>query len=89
MVVEATSKFSKDLDKLTKLTKVQEAVYLAIKNMQAAKTISEIKNITKMEGYKNCYRIKIGYYRIGIKITKNIVELGRVAHRSKIYQIFP
>ena len=52
-------------------------------------TLSEIKNLKKMQGFLNCYRIKIGDYRIGLYFENNIVELVRLAHRKEIYKLFP
>ncbi len=80
--------FYKDLDKL-RLRKVKDDVLLVIKNVEDAKSISEIKNLKKLSGHKHAFRIKIGNYRIGVFIEKNIVEFARIAHRKDVYNLFP
>jgi mRNA interferase RelE/StbE len=51
--------------------------------------LSEIKNVKKLKGFSNAYRIRIGDYRIGVTFENNIVKFARVAHRKEIYKIFP
>lgn len=80
--------FSNDIDKLT-LQKVKNNIFNVIQNVENANKISEIKNLKKLSGYKYSYRIKIGDYRIGVFIEKNIVEFARVAHRKDVYNLFP
>ena len=47
--------------------------------------------IEKMTGYTDKYKIRVGDYRIGISIDKQIKTLicQRIAHRREIYRIFP
>lgn len=87
MKAEFLKQFYKDLDKLP--TSTYNDVINTIENVEAATRTSEIKNLKKLTGYKYAYRIKIGNYRIGIFIEKNIVEFARVNHRKDIYNIFP
>lgn len=44
-----------------------------------------------MKGYTNKYKIRVGDYRIGLSIDKKnqTIICQRMAHRKKIYQIFP
>lgn len=42
-----------------------------------------------MEGYKDYYPIRIGSYRIGVKIIKNTVIFSAFMHRKYIYKRFP
>ncbi len=57
--------FYKDLDKITHQS-VKDGIAATIENVEAASRINEIKNIKKLTGFRNAYRIKLGDYRIGL-----------------------
>lgn len=61
----------------------------AILNVESADNIRQIHNLKKLKGYKYYYRIKIGNYRIGIKIEGDTIIFVDVDHRKNIYRIFP
>ena len=61
----------------------------AIENVELAININEIRNIKKLKGHKDFYRIKIGSYRLGLKIEKDIVYFVDIDHRKDIYKHFP
>ena len=61
----------------------------AILNVELAENLKQINNIKKLKGYKQYYRIRIGNYRIGIKIEAGTVFFVDIDHRRNIYQIFP
>jgi len=65
MKIEFLKHFYKDLNKLT-IESIKNDVADAIINTEKASKISEIKNIKKLTGFKNAYRIKISDYRIGV-----------------------
>ena len=88
MVTVFTSRFSKDLDKIT-LSSISAGIAEVIEDVERARSLSEIKNVKKLKGFSNAYRIRIGDYRIGVTFENNIVKFARVAHRKEIYKIFP
>jgi mRNA interferase RelE/StbE len=61
----------------------------AILNAESAENIKQISNIKKLKGYKQYYRIRIGNYRIGIKIEAETIYFVDIDHRKNIYRIFP
>jgi mRNA interferase RelE/StbE len=61
----------------------------AILNVESAENPKQISQLKKLKGYKQYYRIRIGNYRIGIKIEGDTVYFVDVDHRGNIYQIFP
>jgi mRNA-degrading endonuclease RelE of RelBE toxin-antitoxin system len=66
------------------------AVYQAVMNVKAAKSIEQIHHLKKLHKYKTHYRIRIANdYRIGIIIRKNTVWFVRFGHRNIIYKQFP
>jgi mRNA interferase RelE/StbE len=88
MNTEFLRQFDRDIDKLS-LPSVKKLVAEAIQNVEKASKFSEIKDLKKLKGSKNAYRIKIGDYRIGVFLEKNTIEFARVVHRKDIYKVFP
>ena len=88
MDVKYTKRFNKEISKITD-KKLGQSVDDAIENVKKAKSILEIKNLKKLKGYNNSFRIEVYNYRIGIYIEKNIVEFARFMHRKDIYKYFP
>ena len=80
--------FEKDIKKVAD-KKIQNLVADYIEVIQLKSKLSELPNCKKLKGSKNCYRIRIGDYRIGFIFENNTIELIRFLHRSKIYNFFP
>lgn len=88
IIVDKT--FFKDLDKLKNKslhTKIDEV----IEEIKNASTLSEIKNLKKLSTgkIKDCYRLRIADYRIGIRFIGSRIVFVRILHRKEIYQFFP
>jgi mRNA interferase RelE/StbE len=81
--------FNKDLDRVGHAEKVKETLLELIESIKAAGSLSDLKNLRKIEGYKGYYRIRVGDYRLGIKVEKNRIALIRFLHRKDIYRRFP
>jgi mRNA interferase RelE/StbE len=60
-----------------------------IREVETVNNPRQIKNLKKLSGYNDCYRIKISEYRIGIKIISDTVFFIACEHRKDIYRIFP
>jgi len=60
-----------------------------ILNVESADSIRQIHNLKKLKGFKQYYHIKIGDYRIGIKLEEDTVYFVDIDHRKNIYRIFP
>jgi len=45
----------------------------------------------KLRGYRSYYRIRVGDYRIGLRLNfdRPVIEFRRVLHRRRIYRLFP
>ena len=88
MEIRIDKSFQKDTRKIHDkklLVKLAES----IQEIQNAENISQIRNLKKLRGNINEYRIKIGDYRIGLLISNDIVEFVRCLHRKDIYKYFP
>ena len=88
MRVVFLSKFSKDLDKI-KSNKLKISVLKIIESIEEANELKGFPNIKKLRGHNTSYRIRIGEYRLGFYLEKNVVILARLVHRKDIYRLFP
>ena len=82
-------RFNKDLDAIRHEAKVKKKLLELIEQIKETDSLANLKGVRKIEGYKNYFRIKVGNYRLGIKLTKKRIELIRFLHRKEIYRRFP
>lgn len=68
---------------------IKKAVQIVINELEKATSLSEIKEVKKLHGFKNFYRIRAGQYRIGLEEQKPGIMLLCVMERSQIYKVFP
>ncbi len=88
MNVKIDKTFEKDTIKI-KDKNLRLKIADCIENVQISKNIQSVINIKKLKGSNKFYRIRVGDYRIGLLINKNIVEFIRCLHRKDIYKYFP
>ena len=88
MKFEFEKAFVKDFRKL-KSRELAILISEVITQVSNASSSHEIINLKKLSGYKSAFRIRIGDYRIGVIIEKNIVTFVAFAHRKEIYKRFP
>ena len=88
MKTEFRDSFRTDLENVKNaklLTKVREA----IENVEDANNPQEIRNFKKLKGSKTNYRIRIGEYRVGLKMENDTLIFIRFLSRKEIYRYFP
>lgn len=88
MEVKFSKPFEKDLKSINEkrlVLKVDEII-TALTN---ANSLAGIENIKKIKGHKDCYRIRIGDYRLGLFLSGKTIWLARLMHRREIYRYFP
>lgn len=88
MQVEISRKFQKQQLKISDKT-LRLNVFKIIESVETANSITEIKNMKILSGFRNYDRIRQGNYRIGIKIENDAVIFAAFDHRSDIYKYFP
>jgi mRNA interferase RelE/StbE len=88
MKVDFKKTFLKELEKL-KNKSLKNSIYNCIIQVELAESISDIKNIKKLAGFEVYYRIRVGDYRIGLKLENDIVNFVVFEHRKDIYKTFP
>jgi mRNA interferase RelE/StbE len=88
MKVEFLEQFEGDLNKVSDQS-LKDEVFKVILELERAKTLRDVRNIKKLKGYRNSYRIRIRNYRIGFKLERGVIELARFLDRKEIYRFFP
>jgi len=88
MNIKIDKSFQKDVKKI-KERNIQKKIADIIRNVQRANNRAKIRNIKKLTGSSDEYRIKIGDYRIGLILSENNAEFIRCLHRKDIYKYFP
>lgn len=81
-------KFLKDISKITDKS-VKKQLLEIINKIKSTDNFSGISSIKKLTGYQYYYRIRLRYYRIGIKYRDDILTFERFLHRKDIYKYFP
>jgi mRNA interferase RelE/StbE len=79
----------KDLEAVSRNLGVKKRLLKLIEMLKTIDSLSELQNIKKIKGYDNYYRLRVGDYRLGLKLSGNTVELIRFLHRRDIYRRFP
>lgn len=88
MKTEFRASFRRDLKKI-KSAQLLNRIREVIEHVENVETISEINNLKKLWGSENYYRIRLGDFRIGLKIEGTMVIFIRFLHRKEIYKYFP
>ncbi len=88
MEFEITNKFQKQVLKCHDQA-IKKKVAEVIKQVGNVQSMSEIKNLKKLTGFQNKYRIRINDYRIGIELLNKTFIFAAFDHRSDIYKYFP
>ncbi len=82
-------RFSKDLDAIKHIPEVKNRLLEFIDQLHSFDRLTDLPNIKKIEGFPGYYRIRIGDYRIGVKLANETLILVRFLHRKEIYRRFP
>jgi len=88
MKVDFKKSFLKELKKLRNKS-LKEDITACIEQVESVDSITQIKNLKKLSGYDIYYRIRVGDYRIGVKVEREIVHFVVFEHRKEIYRGFP
>ena len=88
MKTEFKASFLKCIHKIAD-NNLKAKIIECIQSVELSDSIKQINDLKKLKGHKSFYRIKLGDYRIGIKIDSEVVVFVTVAHRKDIYKLFP
>lgn len=79
----------RDLERLRGQEQVLARLRQVIEQLEAAETLAEIANARRMQGWSSYYRVRIGDYRLGLKLEEDVVIVLRFLHRREIHRRFP
>jgi len=88
MELEFRDSFIKDIKRI-KQTAVKKKITAVISDSRKATSLLDLKNVKKLEGSASYYRIRVGDYRIGIKLQDKKLVYMRCLNRKDIYRYFP
>lgn len=88
MELEFRDSFLKDIKRIRE-TAVKKKIAAVISASRKAASLHDLKNIKKLEGSDTYYRIRVGDYRIGVKLQYKTLFFMRCLHRKDIYRYFP
>jgi mRNA interferase RelE/StbE len=80
--------FAKDIQKIDD-KKLRRKIASQIEFIKGCVTPAEIVGLKKLKGFKQEYRLRLGDYRIGLKIKGEEITLIRFLHRKELYKYFP
>ena len=87
MEIIITKTFEKQLKLVPKY--IRKSAILVLEALETAKNVTEIKDLKKLSGYTNYYRIRIGNYRMGLQIINPKIIVVIILHRGTVYKVFP
>ena len=88
MKTEFKASFLKCIHKIAD-NNLKAKIIECIQQVELSDNIKQINDLKKLKSHKSFYRIKLGDYRIGVKIDSEVVVFVTVAHRKDIYKLFP
>ncbi|MEX2167931.1 MAG: type II toxin-antitoxin system RelE/ParE family toxin [Pirellulales bacterium] len=88
MKVTFRTNFARDVKRIRKQG-IKTRVQQAIDDVKQAVRWTDIPHIKKLADSPDAYRIRVGNYRIGVRIVGDTVDFVRVLARSDIYRRFP
>lgn len=89
MNTQYQNSFIKDLKVLESTPFYATIRAIAFEEIPNLSSFAEIRNLKKLKGYENAYRIRVGDYRIGFIFDGTTIIFYRVLHRREIYRYFP
>jgi mRNA interferase RelE/StbE len=69
MKIRYTKRFDKDLDQIQHQVKVKRRLLSLIEKIKEIEELTELRDVKKIEGYTDYYRVRLGDYRLGVKLA--------------------
>ncbi|MBF8276910.1 MAG: Plasmid stabilization system [Candidatus Brocadiaceae bacterium] len=88
MKIDFRKSFSRDIKKI-KIKNVLNQIKEAIAAVENTSNLVDLKNIKQLTSDGKYFRMRIGDYRLGLKLEKDVVVFVRFLHRKDIYRYFP
>ncbi len=88
MKIEFNESFLKDL-RVVKDKTVLAKVKATIEAIEIAEPLDQITHLKKMRGSREYFRIRIGDFRLGLRLEGDTLVFIRFLNRKDIYRYFP
>jgi mRNA interferase RelE/StbE len=88
MELEFREAFLKDVKSIGNAA-LKKKIAAVISDAEKAVSLFDLKNVKKMEGSVSYYRIRVGDYRIGVKLQEKTLVFLLCLDRKDIYRYFP
>ena len=88
MNVEYKKSFLKDIRKI-KDRNIRKRLEDALLELESVTSIDSVQGAVLLRGTSEYYRIRVGDYRLGLKISDEKAHLIRFLSRGKVYKHFP
>ena len=88
MDIHYQKRFLKDLASITPKSRSKIEI-LVFHDLSESNKIEKLSKLEKLKGYHHYLKVRVGDYRIGIKIENDTLTFERVLHRKEIYKFFP
>jgi len=86
--VEFNESFLKDLKAINDKS-VLAKIRATIETVEQADSLDKITHLKKMRGSREYYRIRIGEFRLGVRLEADTLLFIRFLNRKDIYRYFP
>ena len=81
--------FERDLKKLKGNAELLTRLQQVVERLETTQEFAEVGNVKRMHGWSSYYRVRIGDYRLGLKLEEDAVVVLRFLHRREIYRRVP
>ncbi|MCD6514748.1 MAG: type II toxin-antitoxin system RelE/ParE family toxin [Candidatus Odinarchaeota archaeon] len=83
LIKKSAFKFISQLDK-----EYKQRIYELIRTIKVAPIPARLFDVTKLKGYKNTYRVRLGKMRIIYEVdwSQNVIIIHFVGYRKKAYK---
>ena len=88
MRAEFTNNFGKDL-RAIKDKGLRRRAQEFVEEVERASDLQDLHGLKRLKGGVNCFRYRIGDYRIALTIEGDVVTFVRFLNRNEIYRYFP
>ena len=88
MKIVVQKSFEKDIAKVRDKGLALKVLAL-IEELETIQKLNEIPHLKKIKTKDNFYRIRVGQYRLGLKLEEDTLILLRFMDRKDIYKYFP
>ena len=88
MTVEFRASFTKDLETVRDV-RLLHRVEKVLRTFERADSPADVPQLKRLQGHPHFFRIRIGHFRLGLRVEGNQAVCVRILHRREIYRYFP